>query len=172
MLHNFINNSKWAIRYHNSQIHTMMDSRVTIRIREPWRMMRYQSARILTIWLVKLTISWTPRKVIYRNLNLWTWMTIWARLLTEDHSLLAVNLNNTPSSNKMQDLRAWVQICFKLTIGVWVKINSQCLMDQLHRANLPLTIGLQDLLNLLLTTDQEQVNSKLTLVLTLQASFR
>lgn len=167
MLHNFINNSKWAIRYHNSQIHTMMDSRGTIRIREPWCMMRYQSARILTIWLVKLTILWTPRKVIYRNLNLWTWMTIWARLLTEDHSLLAVN-----PSNKMEDLRAWVQICFKLTIGVWVKINSQCLMDQLHRANLPLTIGLRDLLNLLLTTDQEQVNSKSALVLTLQASFR
>lgn len=169
MLHNFINSSKWAIRYHNSQIHTMMDSRVTTRTRA-WSMMRYQLERILTIWLVKLTtILWTPRKAIFRNLSLWTWMMIWARLLTEVHSLLEVCPSN---NNKMQDHRAWVQICFKSTIGVWVKNNSQFLMDQLHRANLPLMIGLRDLLNLLLTTDPEQHNSKSTQVLTLQANFR
>ena len=166
MLHSFINSSKWAIRYHNSQIHTMMDSMVTIR--ELRLMMKYQLARILTIWLVKLkTILSTPRKVIFRNLNMLTWMMTLARLSTEVQSLFPVVHHN----NK-KDLPAWVQICFKLTIGVWVNSNSQYQMDQLHRANLPSTIGLQDLLNLLLTTDPEHRNSKLILVLTLQANFR
>lgn len=166
MLHSFINSSKWAIRYHNSQIHTMMDSMVTIR--ELRLMMKYQLARILTIWLVKLkTILSTPRKVIFRNLNMLTWMMTLARLSTEVQSLFPV----VHLSNK-KDLPAWVQICFKLTIGVWVNSNSQYQMDQLHRANLPSTIGLQDLLNLLLTTDPEHRNSKLILVLTLQANFR
>ena len=165
MLHSFINNSRWAIRYHNSQIHTMMDSMVTIRMLRP--IVKYQLAITLTTWLGKQTILWTPRKVIFKNLNSLTWMMIWARLLTETQSLLPVH-----PSNKMLDLRAWVQICLWLTIGVWVNHNSQCLMDQLHRANLPSTIGLQDLLNLVLTTDQEHHNSKLALILTLQANFR